>query len=267
MRRACVIALALLACASAPAPAAAGEYDPGTVPPEGSERPSASGRVLQVRRGGRIQAVVRRARPGDTVRVAPGSYAGDVEIRGASKRGVRLVGDRVTIRGTVTVRETAAITLRGLTVRGVVLDRVDRYVLDRLRVSGAEGAGVDVRRSPGGTIRRVLASGNRGAGIALAVTPAAQRAARTFVREVTLRGNAVGIALDRADATTISRARILANDVGVSAAGATGLVVRDTDIASSGVGVLLSGGAAPVLEANRMQQNVTDVQTINPPEA
>jgi nitrous oxidase accessory protein NosD len=265
MRRAWLLALAL--CAACAVPAAAGEYDPGTVPPEGSERPSSSGRVLHVRRGDRIQRVVRRARRGDTVRVAPGTYAGDVEIRGASKRGVRLVGARVTIRGTVTVRDTAGVTLRGLAVRGVVLDRVDRYVLDRLRVSGSEGAGVDVRRSPGGTISRVRASANDGAGIALAVTPPAQRAARTFVREVTLQGNAVGIAVDRARATTISRARILGNDVGVSATGATDLVVRDNDIAGSGVGVLLAGGAPPVLEANRMQRNVTDVQTINPPEA
>jgi nitrous oxidase accessory protein NosD len=265
MRRGSLVALALFAVPVTPA--VAGEYDPGTVPPEGSQRPAASGRVLEVRRGDRIQAAMRRARPGDTVRVAPGSYAGDVEIRGASKRGVRLVGDRVTIRGTVTVRETAGITLRGLAARGVVVDRVDRYVLDRLRVSGSEGAGVDVRRSPGGTITRVLASGNHGAGIALSVTPATQRAARTFVREVTVRDNTVGIAVDRARATTISRARILGNDVGVSATGATDLVVRDNDIASSGVGVLLSGGAPPVLEANRMQSNVTDVQTINPPEA
>ena len=83
-----------------------------------------------------------------------------------------------------------------------------------------------------------------------------------------MRDNTVGIAVDRARATTISRARILGNDVGVSATGATDLVVRDNDIASSGRSAsLLSGGAPPVLEANRMLSNVTDVQTIHPPEA
>jgi nitrous oxidase accessory protein NosD len=95
----------------------------------------------------------------------------------------------------------------------------------------------------------------------------ARRAARTFVREVTVRGNTVGISVDRARATTISRARILDNDVGVSATGATDLVVRDNDIARSGVGLLISVPPAPVLEANRMQSNVTDVQIIHPPEA
>ena len=70
-----------------------GAYEPGTVPPESTPQPSSSGRVLQVGRGG-IQAAVDRARPGDTVRVRRGTYRGRVEIRGASKRGVRLIGDR-----------------------------------------------------------------------------------------------------------------------------------------------------------------------------
>ena len=100
------------------------------MPPESSPQPSSSGRVLHVGRGG-IQAAVDRARPGDTIRVRRGTYRGRVEIRGASKRGVSLLGDRATIQGAVRVRDTAAVTLRGLTVtRGVRVDDVDRYVLD-----------------------------------------------------------------------------------------------------------------------------------------
>src|SRR5215210_796027 len=120
----------------------AGAYDPGTVPPASTSQPAPSGRVLHVGRGG-IQAAVERARAGDTIRIAPGTYRGRVEIRGASKRGLRIVGDRVTLRGAIAVRDTAAITIRGVRVVGgdIALHGVDRYVLDRLRVTGSEAAG------------------------------------------------------------------------------------------------------------------------------
>jgi Periplasmic copper-binding protein (NosD) len=246
--------------------AVAGEYDPGTVPPEASARPPSSGRVLHVGRAG-IQAAIDRARPGDTIRIPARTYRGPVEIRGASKRGLRLLGDGARIRGTIRVRDTAAITLRGLDVTGsVVLDRVDRYVLERMRVTGGERAAIDVRRSPGGTIARVLVRADH-AGIAVGYASAAVRARRTFVREVTVEGGFVGIALTYASAVTVSRARLLDNDVGVSVTAGSGLVLRDNDIRDSGVGVLVSGAAAPVIESNRFASNVTDVHVIQPPEA
>ena len=253
----------MLLAAAAHAPTAlAGDYEPGSVPPEPSARPPSSGRVLHVRRGG-IQAAIRRARPGDTIRVPAGTYRGPVEIRGGSKRGLRLVGDEARIRGTIRVRDTAAITLRGLHVEGaIMLDRVDRYVLEHLRVAGGESAAIDARRSPGGTIARVLVRADH-AGIAVGHSRATARAKRTFVREVTVEGGLVGIALFRARAVTVSRARVLDNDVGVSVIAGSGLVLRDNDIRSSGVGVLLSGGAAPLMETNRFASNVTDVHVLD----
>jgi nitrous oxidase accessory protein NosD len=232
-----------------------GAYDPGTVPPESAPQPSSSGRVLHVGRGG-IQAAVDRARPGDTIRVRRGTYRGRVEIRGASKRGVRLIGDRATIQGAVRVRDTAAVTLSGLTVtRGVGVDDVDRYVLDGLRL---RGSGVAVRRSSGGTISRVLVR-SAPLGIALADSPTQLRATRTFVRDVTLQGNATGIALDAVRAVTVSRARVLGNATGVAAAGARETVLSDSDISGSQVAVAVSGGSDLLLAGNRLQSNVTDV--------
>jgi hypothetical protein len=218
------VLLALLA-----APALAGEYEPGTVPPEPAAPATPSGRVLHAGRGG-IQRAVDRARPGDTIRLARRTYRGDVEIRGASKRGVRLAGAGARLRGTITVRDTGSVTLRGLTARGVRLDRVDRYTLDGLRVSGSAGAGIDVRRSTGGAIRRVRAWGNRGPGIALRGAPARVRTVRTFIRESTVERNAVGIALDGAGAVTVDRVRVQRNAAGISATGATDLVVSDSVI-------------------------------------
>ena len=239
----------------------AGGYEPGSVPSEPAPRARPSGHVLQVRHG-RIQAAVDRARPGDTIRLAPGTYRGPVEIRGASKRGVRLVGDRATVRGTIRLRDSTAVAVRGIAVSGaVVVDDVDRYVLDGLRVSGG---GVSVRRSAGGTISRVLAQGAAGVGIALADSPAQVRAIRTFVRDVTVQANGVGIALDAVRAVTISRARVLGNATGVSAADVREAVVTDSDIRGSQVGVSISAGDL-LLAGNRLQSNVTDV--VNPPES
>jgi hypothetical protein len=264
MRRS--VALAALVLAGLAPSALAGEYEPGAVPPEASPRPPSSTRVLHVGRGG-IQAAIDRARPGDTVRVPAGSYRGPVEIRGASKRGLRLVGDRARLRGTLRVRDTSRVGVRGFDVEGaVVLDRVDGYILERLRVTAGETAGIDARRSPGGTITRVLVRG-RHAGIAVGYSRAAVRPKRTFVREVTVEGAFVGIALVRASAVTVSRARVLDNDVGISAIAGSDVVLRDNDIRASGVGVLLSGGAGPLMEGNRFTSNVTDVRVIPPPES
>ena len=237
-----------------------GAYEPGTVPPESSPQPSSSGRVLHVGRGG-IQAAVDRARPGDTIRVRRGTYRGRVEIRGASKRGVSLLGDRATIQGAVDVRDTAAVTLRGLTVtRGVRVHDVDRYVLDRLRLAGS---GVAVRRSSGGAISRVLVR-SAPVGIALADSPARLRATRTFVRDVTVQDNATGIALDAVRAVTVSRARVVGNATGVAATAAREAVLSDSDVSGSQIGVSLSAGTDLLLSGNRLQSNVTDV--VHPPE-
>jgi hypothetical protein len=263
MRRALLVTVLVLAGA---APASAGEYDPGTVPPESTSRPEPSGRVLHVGRGG-IQSAADRARPGDVIRIRPGIHRGAVELRGASKRGVRLVADRATLRGTLTLRDTAAVVVRGLRVShgAIVVRAVDRWSLDDVRVTRARGAGIDVRRSPGGTITRVRSSANAGAGIALAATPEQVRATRTFVRDVTVEGNAVGIALDRVRAVTVSRARLLANRTGVSARAVREGVLTDSDIRSSAVGVALSAGTDLRLAGVRWFANVTDV--LDPQEA
>jgi hypothetical protein len=263
MRRALLVTVLVFAVA---APAFGGEYDPGTVPPESTSRPEPSGRVLHVGRGG-IQAAVDRARPGDVIRVRPGTYHGAVELRGASKRGVRLVADRATLRGTLTVQDTARVEVRGLRVAGgaIVVRAVDRWSLHDVRVGGARGAGIDVRRSRGGTMTRVRSSANGGAGIALAATPEQVRATRTFVRDVTVEGNAVGIALEGVRAITVSRARLLANRTGVSAVAVREGVLTDSDIRSSAVGVARSAGTDLRLAGVRWSSNVTDV--LEPQEA
>jgi len=230
MRRALApLALAAAILALCAAPAAAGEYDPGTVPPEATATPERSGRVLRVgpRARGGIQRAVDRARQGDTVRIARGVYRGNVVIRGASKRGLRVVADGATLRGRVEIRDTAHVTLQGLSLRGggVVIRDVDRYALRSVRVQGAPGNGIDVRRSVGGSLRRVLSAGNGAAGIALGGTPQRIRAVRTFIRESTVRDNAVGIALDRMRFVTVSRVRLPGNREPVLAVDSTDIVL------------------------------------------
>jgi len=233
-----------------------GAYDPGSVPSEPAHAPKPSGRVLHAGRAG-IQAAVDRARPGDTIRIAPGRYRGTVVVRGASKRGVRLLADRATLRGAVRVRDTASVAVRGLRVRGAVeVDGVDRPVLDGLRV---EGGGVTVRRSPGGSIDRVLVRGSAGPGITIASTPSEVRAVRTFVRDVSVEANAVGIALDGVRAVTVTRARVLGNATGVTARDVRDGVLTDSDVQGSQVAIALTGAPDLLLAGNRLRANVIDV--------
>ena len=153
------------------------------------------------------------------------------------------------------MRDTAAVTLRGLTVtRGVSVDDVDRYVLDGLRLAGS---GVAVRRSSGGTIARVLVR-SAPVGIALADSPARCARLGRFVRDVTVQGNATGIALDAVRAVTVSPRARLGNATGVAATAAAG---RPVGLPSSADRRSASrcAGSDLLLSGNRVQSNGSDV--------
>jgi nitrous oxidase accessory protein NosD len=98
-------------------------------------------------------------------------------------------------------------------------------------------------------------------GISLADSPAEVRAIRTFVRDVTVQGNATGIALDAVRAVTVSRARVLGNATGVAATAVREAVLSDSDVSGSQVGVAVAAGSDLLLSDNRLRSNGTDLRS------
>ena len=79
------------------------------------------------------------------------------------------------------------------------------------------------------------------------------------MRDVTVQGNATGIALEAVRAVTVSRARVLGNATGVAATAVREGVLSDSDITGSQVGVAVAAGTDLLLTGNRLQSNVSDV--------
>src|SRR5436305_14152215 len=78
------------------APAMATKYPPAKDPPGVQKAPKGPHRTLKVGKHAKyhtIQAAVKAAKAGDTIRVAHGTYKGQVKIAGAKKRYLQIIGD------------------------------------------------------------------------------------------------------------------------------------------------------------------------------
>jgi hypothetical protein len=134
-----------------------------------------------------IQAAVDAARPGDLVRIAPGTYREqvvvpaakrDLVIRGLDRNRVVLDGGNGRRRAGIAVH-ASGVAIENLTVRGYASDgivfappRGAKEPIDGWRVSWVTVAndalhGIDALGSRGGLVEHVLASGHGGAGLRL----------------------------------------------------------------------------------------------------
>jgi len=135
------------------------------------KRPSTA--ALRVESPGTIAAALAKARPGDTVVVAPGTYAETVRLR----QGIALVAERVgaaTIRGSLEADGLKYSRVEGFKIRapdGVRINNSD-VVLIRDDIAESRGAGVSFTGDSRGGVFACTVHNNSGPGIVISDTAA-----------------------------------------------------------------------------------------------
>jgi serine/threonine protein phosphatase PrpC len=129
-----------------------------------------SARSFVVSPGGTIAAALEKARPGDSIVVAPGTYNEAVQL----KEGVTLSAQRVreaVITGPVTADSIKGARLEGFQIRGGdagVRVQDSDVVVSRDDIDGARGVGVEFAGTSRGAIFACFIHNNAGGGIVVA---------------------------------------------------------------------------------------------------
>jgi hypothetical protein len=241
LRRSILTSAAICAGAAlALAPAAgAVDYPPPSKPSGGTGKPKGPFRTLKVCKGKKscfptIQTAVNEARPGETVKVAPGTYREAVKIVGAKKRYIKLVGDpkapeKVLLEAKgmkksgangVLINGADEVTVNGFTARhysanGFFAVNVNGYTFTNLRAYLVGVYGVYAFNSIGGSITDSEAAWNNDAGFYIGQTPPQTKPVRSIVRNITSYGNVLGWSGTNMRYVTISKSKFYNNGVGV----------------------------------------------------
>ena len=233
----CLILAAALLALAGPAQAAP-TYPPPSKPKGSTGKPRGPFHTLRVCKHGcrfrTIQAAVKRANPGDTVRVGHGTYREGVRVTGNAKRYLKLIGDpsapqRVVIQAPakgsaaqngIQVNSADHVTVRGFKARGqkangFFFTTVDGYVMDRLIAEKTGVYGIYAFNSKGGSITNSLAYYVRDGAYYIGQTPPQTRPKRTVVRNVVGWGSVLGFSATNMRYVTITKSRFFNNAVGV----------------------------------------------------
>ncbi len=130
---------------------------------------ASTSRSLVVTAGGTIEAALDRARPGDRVVVARGTYKEAVQLREGVTLSAQRAGEAV-IEGRVTADGIQHGRVEGFQIRGKssgIRIRDSEVVLARDDVAGADGIGVEFSGNSTGAIFGCLIHGNAGGGISI----------------------------------------------------------------------------------------------------
>jgi hypothetical protein len=226
-----VLATALLV----PATAMAVSYPAPSNPGSPAKRPQNT-HTLKVCRHGNgciktIQTAVNKAKAGDTIKIADGTYREGVKISGARKAWLRLIGNpakpgKVVIdagrkhQDGVFVLNADNVTLSGLTARNYTANgffalNVTGYDFNHLVAHNGGAYGLYAFNSKGGKMTSSVAYYNDDGGFYIGQTPVQTKPKRSIVRNVTSWGNVIGWSGTNMRYVTITNSRFFDNGVGV----------------------------------------------------
>ncbi|MFI6444654.1 nitrous oxide reductase family maturation protein NosD [Kitasatospora sp. NPDC050543] len=215
----------------------------------GAAPPAHAAQTHLVRPGESIQQAVDAARPGDTVRLLPGTYTGsvlvttsDLTIRGAGPQSVinpaagstgacAAAGHGICVTGTEGHRLTdvriEALTVSGFAKNGIAASETDRMTVHAVQVLGNGQQGISQEKSTRGVITGNVARDNGQSGVFLANAVENEGGAidteGAVIGQNRLTGNRIGVTVRRARTLTIGENRISGNCGGVFIVGDEGV--------------------------------------------
>ncbi len=218
--------------------AGAVSYPPPTKPKGQTGKPKGPFRTLHVCKSkskkkcfASISAAVRKAKPGDTIRVAHGTYREAVTIAGAGKRYIKLIGDpkhpeKVKLEGAnkkangVWVNGADEVTVNGFSAKhyaanGFFVVNVKGYTLTNLRASMVGVYGLYAFNSIGGKMTKSVASYNSDSGFYVGQTPSQTKPVRTILKNLVAFGNVLGYSGTNSRYVTITDSKFYNNGAGI----------------------------------------------------
>jgi Right handed beta helix region len=238
-RRSMTALAATVVAALAAAPVAgAVDYPPPSNPKSATTKPKGPGKTLKVCKNKKscfptIQSAVNKASAGDTIRVANGTYKEGVLVKGASKRYIKLIGNRndpskvvleangakVKSNG-IQVRDAVHVTVDGFTAQhykanGFFALRADNYTFTNLQAFRVGVYGIYAFHTVGGTMTDDVAAWNSDGGFYIGETPPQAKPVRSIVKNIAAYGNVIGWSGTNMRYVTISKSKFYNNGTGV----------------------------------------------------
>jgi hypothetical protein len=237
-RRFVAATVAFVAAALATAPVAgAVDYPPPSKPKGSTGKPKGPFRTLKVCKGKRtcfprIQDAVNEANPGDTIKVAHGTWREGVSIIGANKRYIKLVGDpkapaKVVLEAKgqkrangVLINGADNVTVDGFTAQnfnanGFFAVNVKGYKMTHLRAMKSGVYGLYAFNSVGGEMSNSVAAWNSDSGFYIGQTPPQTKPVRSIVRGIESYGNVLGWSGTNMRYVTITDSKFYNNGAGI----------------------------------------------------